>query len=88
LYSSPARILYPHFYCANWHRTGVKIRRPSKFRRSAAFRAGPICAGIKKTSSAKNFQTNFFGKKLPNKILKVHVKKIAKTKGQLNPQNS
>ena len=28
---------------------------------------------------------NFFGKKLPNKILKVHVKKIAKTKGQLKP---
>jgi hypothetical protein len=27
----------------------------------------------------------FFGKKLPNKILKVHVEKIAKTKGQLKP---
>ena len=44
LYSSTAKIPYPHFYCVNWHHTGVKIRRPSKFRRSAASRARPICA--------------------------------------------
>ena len=40
-------------------------------------------SGIKKVLRQKTL--SFFGKKLPNKILKVHVKKIAKTKGQLKP---
>ena len=38
-------------------------------------------SAIKNFSSAKNFK--FFGKKLPNKNLKVHVEKIAKTKNKL-----
>ena len=44
LYSSPAKILFPKICGLNWHRPGMKNRTLSKFRRSAASRARPICA--------------------------------------------
>ena len=44
LYSSPAKILFPKICGLNWHRPGMKNRKLSKFRRSTASRARPICA--------------------------------------------
>ena len=53
LYSSPAKILFPKICGLNWHRPGMKNRKLSKFRRSTASRARPICADFfsKKNSS-------------------------------------
>ena len=39
LRGSPAKVLFPKTCGLNWHRTGMKNRQPSNFRRSAASRA-------------------------------------------------
>ena len=44
MYSSPAKILFPKICGLNWHQPGMKNQKLSKFRRSAASRARPICA--------------------------------------------
>ena len=85
LYSSPAKIPFPKI-CGFWGvRAGAKMRGApplqTRFERNRHVCIEMVSADMRRFPGLKKV----LRQKLPNKILKVHVKKIAKTKGQLKP---